>query len=134
MERKNSAGFGLLEALLVLSLAAIFVAGALEFFRERTNLKREILKLKYILENSQQEALSLGHEIKVELDSNSVNTSSAKQKSYDLPQGLQFKPAPRTIRFFGSGVNSPATVFLHSDSSECRLVLSLRGRIRVKCS
>lgn len=104
-------------------------------------LKFEARRLKAVLEQLTIDALQREIEIVIEFDEHSY---CARKKSgsggvllrHELKRPVRVEAAAKEtplITFFPSGVSTPATVILSDGKNRCRVVLSLRSRVNMRC-
>ena len=127
-------GFSLLELLICIVIIGVISALAtsrLPSLSKSLQVKHEAESLKILIENltllSQQKKENQTLKL-------SLNSYLIKNKIYSLKTGINLtSSAGNLIIFYSSGVNTPSTIKFSSESKVCKLVLSLRGRVQIKC-
>ena len=90
----------------------------------------EILIAKVLAQEQQfnLEINRLGYTIKPVTGEGKVTREFGHNIEALLPNG-----EPHLLKFYGSGVVSPATIALQKGGVSCQIIISLRGRSRVSC-
>ncbi len=97
-------------------------------------LKHEAKKLQLVLEDSLTRAQTQNQEIEFIGNVSSyqvIDSNGNKVISGYFKTGITLKP--KNIKFYPSGVQSATTLFLKYQNKNCKLILSLRGRVKIVC-
>ena len=135
-------GFTLIEFLVACSIISIIATSAcisLHAYTEKLYLKREALKLQLFLERFYATALTFRQRITIMLSEQNVialgptaqklgESTFSRNTTCDLPDSN-----PLLLYFHPTISTSPKTILLKRGASACRVIVSLRGRIRVAC-
>ena len=134
--------FSLIDLMVALAIATVLMAASwpsLIGLTSNKDLRIEANKLEttiedLILKSSQAESdLSLilysqRYQIVKSSSGETVESTSLKPSV-----SIALEDENKEISFYSSGVNSPASIILKSKGRECRVILSLRGRVRTSC-
>ena len=135
-------GFTLIEFLVVCSVISIIATSAciaLHAYTEKLYLKRDAIKLRLFLERFYATVLTFRQRITVMLtETQSIALSSTGQRLEEstflnktkcvLPNAI-----PLVLFLHPTIATSPKSINLRRGASTCKVVVSLRGRIRVAC-
>lgn len=138
---KNRAGFSFLELLVALAIGGIvsyLSVISLVQAASATTLKNEANRIAALLELCTIKALLLREDISLKSHPNELiaRTISNPKKPLirrNIRGGTEVRLGRPELRFYASGVASPATIRIQNRSHRCRVVLSLRGRAQVEC-
>lgn len=140
----EAAGFHLLELTMVLltvtALAGLGVwsASALQAVR----LRGEANALAARIQESMLRALQQEQDFVLELTREGYafsprSTDATPLFTHSLPRGMRVAGleagAKRVVRIYSSGTVTPETLTIETERMQCTIVLSLRGRVRLKC-
>lgn len=135
-------GHSLLELLVCAATLAIVNASALmglASWRARHAVTETTLALKDLMERAYVIAISQRREVAVSFESpNIVRASSSGQPLFSLmtQPSVSIKPKSpdqQSIFCYPSHSCSPGTILITSPTTQCSLVVSLRGRMRSTC-
>ncbi len=137
--KKFSRGFSLIEAAVVLAFIAAALGAASASVKkglDQHKLKTETKNIVVALDSLHLRAMQRGRAVRVEIQSTGYaaweNGICFLQKT--LPRPLRFlEESTKAIMFHPKGVTSPATLRLSDRKHECRIITSLRGRVRSQC-
>jgi len=145
LRKYHSAGFGLIDLLILLSISSIILALSvpqISAFSQAGILRHETRRLESTIKSLTIASLQHRESLALTLYPDrytiyypsavsplpSVNHQLHRSVSIDL--GSHDK---REIVFYQSGVNSPSSINLLGKHQSCTVVLSLRGRVRSEC-
>ncbi len=139
----NCRGHTLLELLIAVSItAAVFLAAAVSAKEGRSlAVRRRAQQFAARLQAIGLLALQTQEDLEVELRPDGYRLSKRSSPAETLaaesfPSNLRLAPlsAERSVlRFFSSGIASPASLRLSDNACACTITISLRGRISVQC-
>lgn len=134
-------GDSLIEILIATAVVGILTTYALSSLREVNHLKflkQEARKVQHAVEDLILKAQGqlIDHELII-----STNYYITKEKNnsqilstYYFPKGvIAAISSSQTVSIYKNGVVSPSTIVLNSSGLSCRIMISLRGRVRVLC-
>jgi Tfp pilus assembly protein FimT len=139
-----SAGFHVTELLAGLLLCALLVSLAASSFAglvQKKTLRFEAMRLKATLQQLMLDARQREEDMLLEVEARRY-TARRKGVNGGVLFRYQFKQPVRArlaagqmavVACYRSGANTPATLVLEDGKSSCKVVLSLRGRINVRC-
>lgn len=137
MGTKHVSGFSYVEVIAVVAITATLLSISVPSFINVNRsglLKHEAKKLQLVLEDSLTRALLQKEEIDFIGSASSyliIDSVGNKLVTGNFKPGITLKP--KTIKFYPSGVQSPATLHIKNKNKDCQLVLSIRGRVKVIC-
>lgn len=135
-------GFTLIEFLVASSIISIIATSAcisLQAYTEKLYLKREAVKLQLFLERFYATALTFRQRITVMVSEQNVTARDSTTKKLGESTFLKNTTCelpdanPLLLFLHPTITTSPKTITLKRGSSVCRVIVSLRGRIRVAC-
>lgn len=132
-------GYSLIEAVIVLVFVAAALCAASASLKkgiDQHKLKTETKNIVVAMDDLHLRAMQRGRAVRVEIQSTGYaaweDGICFLQKT--LPRPLHFlEESTKAIMFYPKGVTSPATLRLSDRKSECRIITSLRGRVRSQC-
>lgn len=130
-------GFSYVEVIAVTAIASLLISISVPSFVKVNStglLKHEAKKLQLVLEDSLTRAQTQNQEIEFIGNVSSyqvIDSNGNKVISGYFKTGITLKP--KNIKFYPSGVQSATTLFLKYQNKNCKLILSLRGRVKIVC-
>jgi len=143
--KKNSAAFGLLDLIVLLSISSIILALSvpqIHAFSQAGKLRNESRRLKSTLKSLTVASLQHQDDVALTLYSDEyvitypAGSSDFSTNSHRLHHTIAIdlgSLTERKIVFYKGGVNSPASIKLTTGTSYCTIIISLRGRVRSEC-
>lgn len=135
----NSAGFTLLELMVVVALIALLTAVVPVAFNRvfpAQELRVHAERIAGELRHLQGQAVASGRtqSLRGAADGRSIQTS-LREKPFELPSRITAQIGPQAVIFYGDGSSSGGTLRLHSGERELVITVSpLTGRVRVTLS
>lgn len=135
-------GFTIIEFIVACSLISIVAIAAcisIRAYTDKLYLKREAIKLRLFLERFYATALIFRQRITVQVSEKSIAAESATNEELQAYTFLNnttcLLPGARPLVLFlhPTIATSPKTITLKRGASFCKVIVSLRGRIRVAC-
>ncbi|NLF24431.1 MAG: hypothetical protein GX589_02070 [Deltaproteobacteria bacterium] len=141
---ESSSGHHLLELICGLALTALLLLLSVTSYAGLVGdqtLKFEARRLKAVLEQLTIDALQRETEIIIEFGERSYLAKKKNEHGgvllrHQLKNPVRIDAAAKEVRFatlYPSGVSTPLTVILTDGKDFCRIVLSLRSRISLRC-
>jgi hypothetical protein len=135
----NLGGYTLSDLLFGLGLTTIFLGISLPNISTQLKnhtLKKEAAILHNTIEKFYLTALRESKEIKIKILSHNYKIYSEQDDllfNRTLDTSLLLKTITPDLRLFPSGTTTPATIKLSNGQKECKIKLSLRGRVSSVC-
>ncbi len=138
----RAGGFTVVELVAVLAVLALLASAALPFVQgvvDRMRLTNEALALKLFLERTYSHALTAREGLSIECAERSLaayRKTGEILATHSLSHGASLdlsSLSDRKLLFHPSIAASPATLTLKRAKRSCRVIISLRGRVRVAC-
>jgi len=138
---KIQSGYSYAEILCCVALSAVLLTISIPRLGEFKNLgalKAESRLLKIILEDGLLKAQSENKKISLNITSSTLSLSEALKSpffTHSLPKNYKFvfKTYPIKISFYPSGVDTPKTILVKNQKAQCKITISLRGRVSAIC-
>ena len=138
-----TAGFTLVEALIVMSILTIGLSTAvnhLATYQRDAKLFRVASSVKLLVERTYSHALATRQEMVVTVEPTLARARTAsgmerERLAFKAPIAPELRNnQPQEIRLYPSISASPATITLRSGKRACEVIVSLRGRVRTQCA
>jgi type II secretory pathway pseudopilin PulG len=138
-QKKKTAGFSILEVLILLFLTGIIFSvsfPALGAAVRKTEAQKQADAISAWLSTLHMKSLNMQKDLSVRLNNNELIAKDKNDKTIarkKISEKTTVRLSSSQIKFFASGVQSPTTIYLSHLTISCRIVLALRGRITTQC-
>ncbi|MCI5064173.1 hypothetical protein MRY87_00455 [bacterium] len=140
-DEDSSAGFSLAELLFALSLTlgvSLFAVPAFQDLQATMRLRLLEREVRFLLREGERTAQLLHQPVDFFAEEEyfrlRIQDTTTDLQRVSIPEEVTVTFPQTKLTFFPQQVSSPGTLLLSLGSTQCAIVLSLRGRIRRSCS